>query len=216
MKLHKTLLVISFSLLVLASSLFSNEINIDKTDSTKAMKSKKRLAKQPITDKFENRYKTVTSPYTGKIWLDRNLGASRVCTSYNDSFCYGDYFQWGANTIGRRSGYKANSNLWQGINGKNNPCPKGFRVPTTNEFLVETSQQNVKNKGDAYNNFLKLPSAGYRSGNDGSLYDQGSWGGLWSSSVNGKNSQYFYFTSDLAGRNSYFRTSGFSVRCTKD
>ena len=30
MKLHKTLLVISFSLLVLASSLFSNEINIDK------------------------------------------------------------------------------------------------------------------------------------------------------------------------------------------
>jgi len=40
-------------------------------------------------------YKTVKSPYTGRIWLDRNLGASRVCTAYDDGQCYGNYYQWG-------------------------------------------------------------------------------------------------------------------------
>lgn len=45
-------------------------------------------------------YQTITSPYTEEIWLDRNLGASRVCTSYDDSECYGDYYQWGRNTDG--------------------------------------------------------------------------------------------------------------------
>jgi len=45
-------------------------------------------------------YGTVTSPYTGRIWLDRNLGASRVCTSFNDANCYGDYYQWGRNWDG--------------------------------------------------------------------------------------------------------------------
>jgi hypothetical protein len=40
-------------------------------------------------------YNYVVSPYTGKIWLDRNLGASQVCTALNDTACYGDYYQWG-------------------------------------------------------------------------------------------------------------------------
>jgi len=40
-------------------------------------------------------YDTVISPLTGKTWLDRNLGAARVCESFNDTACYGDYYQWG-------------------------------------------------------------------------------------------------------------------------
>ena len=47
-------------------------------------------------------YGTVTSPYTGKVWLDRNLGASRVCTAYDDTACYGDYYQWGRNYDGHQ------------------------------------------------------------------------------------------------------------------
>ena len=39
-------------------------------------------------------YGTVTTR-TGKIWLDRNLGASRVATGPTDTQAYGDYFQWG-------------------------------------------------------------------------------------------------------------------------
>ena len=45
-------------------------------------------------------YGFVTSPYTGKVWLDRNLGAAQVCTSFDDTACYGDYYQWGRNFDG--------------------------------------------------------------------------------------------------------------------
>ena len=48
-------------------------------------------------------YLTVTSPDTGKIWLDRNLGASQVCTSSTDSSCYGNLYQWGRNDDGHES-----------------------------------------------------------------------------------------------------------------
>ena len=47
-------------------------------------------------------YGIVSSPYTGKIWLDRNLGAARVCTSFNDTACYGDYYQWGRDFDGHQ------------------------------------------------------------------------------------------------------------------
>jgi len=45
-------------------------------------------------------YKSVKSPVTGRVWLDRNIGAAEVCSSYNDVACYGDYFQWGRNPDG--------------------------------------------------------------------------------------------------------------------
>ena len=48
-------------------------------------------------------YGTVKSPYTGKIWLDRHLGAARVCESLNDTACYGDYYQWGRNFDGHEN-----------------------------------------------------------------------------------------------------------------
>ncbi len=35
------------------------------------------------------------SSATGKIWMDRNLGASQVAISSNDAAAYGDWYQWG-------------------------------------------------------------------------------------------------------------------------
>lgn len=37
----------------------------------------------------------VFNPTTGKIWMDRNLGASRVAQSIDDRQAYGDLYQWG-------------------------------------------------------------------------------------------------------------------------
>ncbi|MBS9782902.1 MAG: hypothetical protein KGV43_03785, partial [Arcobacter sp.] len=49
----------------------------------------------------------ITSPITDRKWLDRNLGATQVCTKSRDDFgsdekyvisqknCFGDYYQWG-------------------------------------------------------------------------------------------------------------------------
>ncbi len=45
-------------------------------------------------------YKVITSPITGKKWLDRNLGATEACKSPTDKACYGDYYQWGRLTDG--------------------------------------------------------------------------------------------------------------------
>lgn len=56
-------------------------------------------------------YCTVVSPYTGKVWLDRNLGAARVCTSFNDTACYGDYYQWGRNFDGHEDSASATTDM---------------------------------------------------------------------------------------------------------
>jgi len=37
----------------------------------------------------------VENPTTGKIWMNRNLGASQVATSSTDANTYGDLYQWG-------------------------------------------------------------------------------------------------------------------------
>src|SRR5690606_29974596 len=37
-------------------------------------------------------YGIITSPVTGRKWLDPNLGASRVATAYNDRMAYGHLF----------------------------------------------------------------------------------------------------------------------------
>ena len=39
----------------------------------------------------------------GQVWMDRNLGASRVATSSTDSLAYGYLFQWGRGADGHQS-----------------------------------------------------------------------------------------------------------------
>ncbi|NHM06806.1 hypothetical protein G4D82_06210 [Flavobacterium sp. CYK-4] len=45
---------------------------------------------------------TLTSS-TGKVWMDRNLGASRAATSKTDHFAYGCLYQWGRGNDGHAS-----------------------------------------------------------------------------------------------------------------
>lgn len=129
---------------------------------------------------------------TGRIWMDRNLGASQVATSPTDALGYGDLYQWGRPADGhqlRTSGTTTNlsstdqpgnnnfiivknaptdwrstqnNNLWQGTNGINNPCPTGFRLPTESEWSLELSTWGTKNATAAFESVLKLPSAGSR------------------------------------------------------
>jgi len=54
-------------------------------------------------------YGTVTTA-TGRVWMDRNLGASRVATSSTDTQAYGDYFQWGRPADGHQTKYLTNNN----------------------------------------------------------------------------------------------------------
>jgi len=188
----------------------------------------------------------VENPTTGKIWMDRNLGASQVATSSTDSAAYGDLYQWGRGSDGhqiRTSGTTAtlatsdtpghgnfitigsspydwrnpqNDNLWQGVSGTNNPCPSGYRLPTEAEWEAERQSWSSNDAAGAFASPLKLPVAGYRSYSNGSLNNVGSYGGYWSSAVSGSYARRLRFDSSNAYMGSDGRAGGYSVRCIKD
>ena len=185
---------------------------------------------------------TVTST-TGRIWMDRNLGATQVATSSTDAASYGNLYQWGRGTDGHEkrtsnstttssstdvpghglyitSGPRGdwrttqNDNLWQVVNGVNNPCPSGYRIPTETELNNERLTWSSNNVAGAFNSLLKLPAAGIRFG--GGLNNGGFHGRYWGSTVTGTTAQNLFFDSGASSVGANNRDSGFSVRCIKD
>ena len=194
---------------------------------------------------LEKTYGTVISA-GGRIWMDRNLGASQVATSSTDTLAYGYLYQWGRLTDGHEKRTSAtttdlssndvpghasfilapnapfdwrnpqNNNLWQGVSGINNPCPAGFRLPTSTEWETELNSWNSKNSAGAFASPLKLVVAGYRTSANGSVFIADSDGFYWSSTVSGTDSRYLTFNSSNILIYSSNRAHGFSVRCLKD
>ena len=187
----------------------------------------------------------VINSSTGKTWMDRNLGASQVATSSTDANSYGDSYQWGRKSDGhqcRNSVTTAtlsssdqpghgnfitapsspndwrstqNTNLWQGVNGVNNPCPSLYRLPTDTELNAERLSWSSNNDAGAFASPLKLPMAGRRNGSNGSLGGVGTDGRYWSSTVSGTNARRLAFNSSSA-LYAVWRADGASVRCLKD
>ena len=200
-------------------------------------------------------YEQVTST-TGKIWMDRNLGATRVATSNTDYLAYGSLYQWGRGSDGHqlidyindfvgdpvngttltlstsdtpndalfimpsaspfdwRSGQ--NASLWQGVNGINNPCPSGYRIPTEIELNAERLAFSTMDDAGAFASPHKLPIPGYRHLSDGTMNGTSSFGYYWSSTVNGAEVQVLYFRIGFAGMIAADRAFGLSVRCIKN
>lgn len=189
-------------------------------------------------------YGLIKSPLTNRIWLDRNLGASRACVSPYDKACFGDYYQWGRGTDGHEKPNskttkipslvanpthgkfviysKDNKNwitpldttMWKGVNAINNPCPTGFKVPSKKELKPET--RYISNQKDAFNSFLKLAAAGNRLGGDGYVNIQGH-GDLWTDTYISKKDEptNFLYSKKLTRFKTSYTVSGFPVRCIK-
>lgn len=189
---------------------------------------------------------------TGKIWMDRNLGASRAATSVTDHEAYGCLYQWGRGNDGHASitwtsataGTAVNGTttilsatdspgnalfildnvdwrspqndlLWQGVSGVNNPCPSGYRVPSSTEFDNEVSVYGLTNSSSSYSSTPhKFVIAGIRDVGSGSL-NPGTYSNYWCSSVSGTNAFRRYFNSGT-GSTALPRTYGHSVRCIKE
>jgi hypothetical protein len=109
-----------------------------------------------------------------------------------------------------------NANLWQGIDGVNNPCPSGYRLPTEIEVNGELYTWSIQNNSGAFNSPLKLVMGGLRNYWDGSLASVSSHGFYWTSTVSGQVQR----TLDFNSGGSYFgnnaRARGGAVRCIKN
>ena len=185
----------------------------------------------------------VINSSTGKTWMDRNLGASQVATSSTDADSYGDLYQWGRGSDGHQCRTSVttatlsstdvpgnanfilasfdwrspqNTSLWQGVNGVNNPCPSGYRLPTETEMDAERASWISNSSAGAFASPLKLPMAGYRDNSNGSLGGVGSFGYYWSSTFSGTYSRNLYFDGSYALMFTIHRAYGFSVRCLKE
>lgn len=197
----------------------------------------------------------VTNPITGKVWMDRNLGAFRVAQTNNDPKSSGDLYQWGRRSDGHQcrnsnvslmwsdndqptipnffAGYydwriDQNDSFWQGVNGVNNPCPIGFRLPTETEWVEEL--QSWEKPNGAFKSKNKLPFGGYRSNvrPEGALLNVEISGNYWSSTTGSQDgtrnfdARFIHFGNNVSA--SYFdgqmrfggRGAGLSVRCIKN
>jgi uncharacterized protein (TIGR02145 family) len=191
----------------------------------------------------------VTNPTTGKIWMDRNLGAAQLATSSTDAQAYGDLYQWGRGADGHQCRNSAttsslsvsdqpasssfitngsapfdwrspqNNNLWQGLNGTNNPCPTGFRLPTQAELDAERQSWSSNNASGAFSSPLKWTQAGLRSFSNAGVGFLNSFGCYWSSTTSGSDPRRLHFLRIESGASAMgddWRANGFSVRCIKN
>jgi hypothetical protein len=89
-------------------------------------------------------------------------------------------------------------------------------LPTNAELDAERLSWSQDNSAGAFASPLKLPLAGGRLSSNGSLSSVGSYGGCWSSTVNGAGAGGLDFSSSNAYMVNGYRAGGFSVRCLKD
>lgn len=188
-------------------------------------------------------YKTVLSKHTGKIWLDRNLGAKTLPDSEDDENGFGDYYQYSRLNDGHEkihsdviakvckdedhshgdfiTSCKNHSYSWsKDCNDKHDwdtVVPKGFRLPTLKEIQSELISGQITDNNEAFESFLKLPSCGYRDYYDGVVKNKGTGGTLWTSSISAKDKlpAVLYYFGHSIGSYGSFKASGHNIRCIK-
>jgi len=100
----------------------------------------------------------------------------------------------------------------------NDPCPSGWKLPTQKQWAAIRSNNNTwtwTGSGYLVGEALYLPAAGSR-GSDGSLYDVGTGGYYWSSTVNGAEAYRMQSSETGVGDGYVSRASGMSVRCISE
>ena len=125
------------------------------------------------------------------------------------------------------TGWKSSTPLGSKWEKANDPSPAGWRVPTHNEIIKLSDEEEVIDEWVTINgvkgrkftdkttgNSIFLPAAGYRSGNGGAMYGNGIDGYYWSSTLYDSfnaNGLYF-FSSGVNSWNNSYRSDGYCIR----
>jgi len=171
-------------------------------------------------------HQKINSSFTRKFSSSSQPNHNKFIANSNEAYELGiiDWFK------------KGDNNLWKDGSSKNNPCPKGYKVPSFEEIKKEFNHINSKNKGPSLNDsnfklffsFLKIPEAGYRDIYDKPyyIYKKNYYPNVqvWTSSTSsvpwaGKiayKGDTFRIDYSSIYRNSKFKFFGYPVRCIED
>ncbi|MRS05964.1 hypothetical protein EG832_22515, partial [bacterium] len=188
----------------------------------------------------------VTNPSTGRIWLDRNLGATQVATSPTDVNSYGHLYQWGRGTDGHQ--LRTNSGTTPTLSSSNTPGHDDFILAPNSPYDWRSPQntnlwQGVSGTNNPCPSGYRLPTEAEWEAERKSWSNNNYTGAfasplklplagarnLSTGSINNEGSGGFYWSSTVNSTSSvnlFFSSSGgvsnnkrafgFSVRCIKD
>lgn len=159
--------------------------------------------------------------------LPAAYNAGSVGSSFIQPYNGPSFYLWfNANDQYRSSDYAdwlnpENSRLWQGVNGLNNPCPSGYRIPTASEFTAEVNYWAPKNQTGAFNSKLKLSTGGWRSFiTPGTTNTNSANGYYWTSTtginVNEKQKASVLNIATSITQSLDFKSMGYAVRCINE
>lgn len=164
---------------------------------------------------------TVTS--AGQVWMDHNLGASRVAMFWNDTEAYGDLYQWGRYTDGHEKRTSATTTT---LSSSDTPGHGNFIIPPLSAPQDWRSPQNdnlwqgVSGINNPCPTGFRLPTApeleteriSWSSNNIDGAFDsplklvpsgwREGWGNV-NAPVDGEGEDGFYWSSTVNGSSSY-------------
>lgn len=151
---------------------------------------------------------------SGTMWATCNIGAKKPSD-------YGNYYAWGE--VVTKAIYSESTYTYSGTSERLPASADaaavnwgdGWRMPSYNQFqeLLTHCSNKITKKGITFTgtngNSIFLPAAGRR--NDDELYDAGSYGHYWSSSLHTGN-PYYAWSFGFSGIGYSNRENGYTVR----